>query len=130
MHRIALIIFGTLLLQGCAENRNAEVSTKTNYEVRTETISNEPINHSEHSVAVVPATTPVRKQARYHAKPWASKKPVMRNDEVSTGRAAPVIQAQEVATRDKTYNELQFSDSVNDYPLSAESIRLEMETYK
>ena len=133
MKRIAIIcIFGAISLQGCGENRNKEVSTGTMYEVKTETLTSTPMNNPDQSAAVVPATTPVRKQARYKAKPKIHRQAVVRNDEISTGQAAPVIQAQDEQVtfpQDKTYNELQISDDVNDYPLSPEAIRLEKQTY-
>jgi hypothetical protein len=141
-HIATILIFGALSLQGCGENPKQQVSTNNMYEVKevqTETSTSTPDNKSENSAAVVPATTPVRKQVRHNAKPRTERRAqpkvesrsAMVNDEVTSGRAAPVIQAQEeeVLFQDKTYNELQISDDANDYPLSPESIRLEMQTY-
>lgn len=133
-HIAIIIIFGTLLLQGCGDNRNKEVTTKTNYKVHTETLSSAPMNNPENSVAVVPAITPVRKQVRYRTIRRAKSETVMTNDmtndEVSTRRSALYQAQEETPLRDKTYNELQISDDVNDYPFTPEAIRLDMENYK
>ncbi len=111
MRHIAIIIFFGALLQGCGENRNKEVSTKSSHKVQTKTLSSAPM--------ATPQKAPVRKQAQSG----------MINDKVTTGRAAPSIPAQKKALRAMTFNESQFSDDANDYPSTLEAKKLEKEKY-
>lgn len=107
-HFATFIIFG-VLLQGCSENRNKAVSTRSNQKAQTESLTSAP------KASAVPAT--------------AKRQSAMRNDKVTTSRAAPSITAEKKPLRAMTFNEAQFSDDASDYPSTLEAKKLEKEKY-
>ncbi len=137
MRQFAMImIFGAFLLQGCDRNRGSQVTTQTS---STTTETYQPQAEAQVPVPVV-TPTPVKEKSYRSSKAKAPVAPV--DDQVSSAQAAPVtetryrdeaeIQAQEVwpKDKDKTYNELQISDDVNDYPLTPQRYSIDHKNYK
>lgn len=111
-HLSIIIIFGALLLQGCDRHKPTKVSKNIQAPQRQEEIS----------PAVVPAVVPAPVPS-----PVAKKEPVKRKPAEVV--PAPIlyvpedifIQAEETRwprNRGKTYNELQMSDDLDDYPFT------------
>ncbi len=118
MKHIVIIIFFGALIQGCGEHRSKVISHKTNHKVQTTTLSSAPM-----------ANASVRKQEHRNAKIRANGQSAMRNDSVTTGRAAPSIPANRKGLRAMTYNEAQYSDKKTTFPRTLEAQKLEKEKY-
>ncbi len=137
-HFAITMIFGAFLLQGCDGNRGSQVKTTTQTASTTTEIEN--YQPQAEAQAPAPAAAPIKEKSYRTSKAKAPAAPT--NDQVSTGQAAPVtqsryndepkFQAQEVwpKDKDKTYNELQISDDVNDYPLTPQRYSIDHKNYK